>query len=158
SWRTFAICLSVYTLCRPSQPGSTAIDIGANIGATSIVLARAVGPRGQVFPFEPAPHKIVHLRSNLAANALTWATIVPFALSDRKADIPMHFPEGRARDSSALAKRCCRSFTKVAWSTRAHVCSATTVARPTRGLGGRYWCGARVPSPGARGEPTGVSA
>jgi hypothetical protein len=34
-------------LKRFSRPGSVAIDIGANIGATALVLAKAVGPTGR---------------------------------------------------------------------------------------------------------------
>lgn len=90
------------TLRRLCRPGSSALDIGANIGATSIVMARAVGPSGKVFAFEPAPPNLAHLKNNLAANGLAWVTVEPIALSDRRAEIPMHFAEGRPGSSSLL--------------------------------------------------------
>src|SRR6202166_717331 len=36
------------------RPGMTVIDIGANLGAYSLPMARLVGPEGQVFAYEPA--------------------------------------------------------------------------------------------------------
>ncbi len=35
------------------RPGDTAVDVGANFGWYSMLLAKAVGPAGQVFSFEP---------------------------------------------------------------------------------------------------------
>src|ERR1700757_3992531 len=40
-------------LLRWLAPGMTAIDIGANVGAYSLPMARAVGPHGHVFAYEP---------------------------------------------------------------------------------------------------------
>ncbi|RWP46009.1 MAG: FkbM family methyltransferase [Mesorhizobium sp.] len=36
-------------------PGDAFFDIGANIGFFSLIAARRVGPRGQVYAFEPVP-------------------------------------------------------------------------------------------------------
>lgn len=35
------------------EPGETVVDVGANLGLWSYHLARAVGPRGRVYAFEP---------------------------------------------------------------------------------------------------------
>jgi FkbM family methyltransferase len=37
------------------RPGSDVVDVGANIGAYTTVMARLVGPAGRVFAFEPLP-------------------------------------------------------------------------------------------------------
>jgi FkbM family methyltransferase len=37
------------------RPGMTALDIGANVGAYSLLLGQWVGPAGSVYAFEPAP-------------------------------------------------------------------------------------------------------
>jgi FkbM family methyltransferase len=37
------------------RPGMTALDIGANVGAYSLLLGQWVGPAGAVYAFEPAP-------------------------------------------------------------------------------------------------------
>jgi FkbM family methyltransferase len=36
------------------RPGTTALDVGANVGAYAILLGQWVGPSGRVFAFEPA--------------------------------------------------------------------------------------------------------
>jgi FkbM family methyltransferase len=50
------------------QPGSVAIDIGANVGAHTLPLARAVGENGRVFAFEPTAYAFAKLNANLALN------------------------------------------------------------------------------------------
>ena len=52
------------------KPGDVAIDAGANIGAFTIPMAKAVGPTGRVFAFE-AQRRLHHLLSaNIAINNL----------------------------------------------------------------------------------------
>jgi FkbM family methyltransferase len=51
-------------------PGATALDVGANIGAYSILLGQWVGPSGQVFAFEPAPEPFDGLSRHIALNGL----------------------------------------------------------------------------------------
>ncbi len=50
------------------KAGSTVLDIGANIGAHTLHLARLVGEKGQVIAFEPTDYAIAKLRANLKAN------------------------------------------------------------------------------------------
>lgn len=50
------------------RPNLTVYDVGANIGYVSLVLAKAVGPSGQVVAFEPLPANLVRLRANMALN------------------------------------------------------------------------------------------
>ena len=56
------------TLARLARPGDTAIDVGANIGTTTLCLARSVGAAGRVIAFEPLPSNSAMLRSNIEAN------------------------------------------------------------------------------------------
>lgn len=51
-----------------ARPGNTVFDIGANIGAHTLGLARSVGPEGRVFAFEPADFAFEKLKRNLALN------------------------------------------------------------------------------------------
>jgi FkbM family methyltransferase len=48
--------------------GMTAYDIGANLGYTAMLLARAVGPKGRVFAFEPEPRNLSRLARHVARN------------------------------------------------------------------------------------------
>jgi FkbM family methyltransferase len=79
-----------------SRPGSVAIDIGANIGATALVLAHAVGPTGRVICFEPMPPNLECLRENIAVNGLSWVQVEPVALSDADGNLSMELPIGHS--------------------------------------------------------------
>src|SRR5580692_10186007 len=48
--------------------GDTVLDIGANIGAHTLHLARAVGAEGKVWAIEPTDYAIGKLRDNMALN------------------------------------------------------------------------------------------
>jgi FkbM family methyltransferase len=50
------------------NPGDTVLDIGANIGAHTLPLARAVGPTGRVIAIEATAYAIEKLRTNFALN------------------------------------------------------------------------------------------
>jgi FkbM family methyltransferase len=86
-----------------SRLGSVAIDIGANIGATALVLAKAVGPTGRVICFEPMPQNLDCLRENIVINGFTWIQIEPIALSAVAGNLSMALTTehpGRARVST----------------------------------------------------------
>src|ERR1700704_3975027 len=64
------------------QPGMTAIDIGANLGAYSLPMARLVGPTGHVFAYEPGSETRALLERSRELNAAFSLQISAFALSD----------------------------------------------------------------------------
>lgn len=53
------------------RPGMVVVDAGANIGTHTVPLARAVGPRGLVYAFEPQRLVYQTLAANVALNSLT---------------------------------------------------------------------------------------
>lgn len=55
-------------LCRLARPGQTIVDIGANIGAHALHLARWTGAAGRVVAFEPTEFAFAKLTKNLALN------------------------------------------------------------------------------------------
>jgi FkbM family methyltransferase len=66
-------------------PGITVYDVGANIGYTTIMLARCVGPQGRVLAFEPLPENQERLRLHMALNGLEErVTLVPCAVSEKE--------------------------------------------------------------------------
>jgi FkbM family methyltransferase len=69
-------------------------DIGANIGLHTLEAARAVGPSGKVFSFEPAPETLVALRANLALNGVRHAEVFPVAVMDRPGPVRLHLNRG----------------------------------------------------------------
>lgn len=59
-------------------PGETAIDVGANMGFVTTMLASIVGPAGRVVSFEPSRTVFEKLRKTVAANGLEQ--VVPMNL------------------------------------------------------------------------------
>jgi FkbM family methyltransferase len=57
------------------KPGGVVLDVGAHIGGFSLIAARAVGPTGKVFAFEPVANNLELLRENSELNNTDW--IVP---------------------------------------------------------------------------------
>lgn len=66
-------------LCRP---GMTVIDIGANIGANTMRLAKAVFPGGRVIAFEPTQYAFDRLSRNVSLNPGLNVTPVFCALAE----------------------------------------------------------------------------
>ena len=65
----------IHLLKRTARPDWVAFDVGANVGAVSLALARFSGPAGRVHAFEPGPPNLVRLRANLAINPALAANI-----------------------------------------------------------------------------------
>ena len=65
------------------EPGSTVYDVGANIGYLSLLLARRVGPKGQVVAFEALPANLERLHANLALSGMgNWVRVTSAAVID----------------------------------------------------------------------------
>jgi FkbM family methyltransferase len=58
------------------KPGMTALDIGANIGYFTVMMARIVGSTGRVYAAEPHPGNVELLRTNVERNGVTDRTEV----------------------------------------------------------------------------------
>jgi FkbM family methyltransferase len=89
SWHDYPAAILGYTerkltdwLLSNALPGETWLDVGANCGYTSLALARAVGPGGRVFAFEPALATAACLERSAGANRLDQLVALPFALSE----------------------------------------------------------------------------
>ncbi len=73
-------------ICRLSEPGELAFDIGANIGQNASLMALVVGPQGSVVAFEPGPEASRLLTKNVASwmqYNLAPITVVRKGLSSR---------------------------------------------------------------------------
>jgi FkbM family methyltransferase len=67
-------------LRRVVHEGNTALDIGANQGFFTLLLASLVGPTGRVVAFEPSPREIRRLRLNVRLNRLRNVKMEALAL------------------------------------------------------------------------------
>lgn len=67
------------------RPGDTAIDVGANIGAYTVVFLDAVGPSGMVYAFEPNMRAFECLTHNCPR-----AKSYPYGISDHPSVATIH--------------------------------------------------------------------
>jgi len=65
------------------RPGDVVLDIGANIGYYTLLLARQVGPQGQVLAFEPDPTNFALLQQNVAMNGYRNVVLSQQAVANR---------------------------------------------------------------------------
>ena len=65
------------------EEGMNVIDIGANIGITTVAIARKIGKGGRVFSFEPAPEYFDTLTENISSNGLENAEVYEQAVTDQ---------------------------------------------------------------------------
>jgi len=63
------------------QPGWTCVDIGANIGFYTLLLATLAGPSGHVYAIEASPKNFARLSRNVALNALTQCALSSVAIT-----------------------------------------------------------------------------
>jgi FkbM family methyltransferase len=75
------------------QPGMKVIDVGANIGITSVTIARKIGKDGKLYSFEPAPHYFRILQQNLSSNRIQNVEAFPLALSDSTGETEFYLKE-----------------------------------------------------------------
>ena len=77
------------------KPGSVCLDVGAHIGAWTLVMAFAAGPAGRVVALEPNPEVAAVLRSNLALNRLETVRVVEAAVAEQDGQAAFYtFEEG----------------------------------------------------------------
>jgi FkbM family methyltransferase len=75
-------------MLRTIQPGWYCLDVGANQGYHTVVMASAVGSSGRVVAVEPNPRLTALVQKTLLANGFTaWTSVVPQAISDRVGEI-----------------------------------------------------------------------
>src|SRR5262249_14672098 len=68
---------------RRLTPGDVAVDVGANVGWHTLLMATLVGPSGRVYAFEPNASTRERLVRAVEANQLVNVVIDPRAVSDR---------------------------------------------------------------------------
>lgn len=95
------------------RSGATVLDVGANIGAHTLHLARLVGEKGRVIAFEPTDFAIAKLRANLHENPelekrvdLHQAFLVAKAGAPIDAAVASSWPvDGTAADDAQMGSR-----------------------------------------------------
>lgn len=80
----------IAALCDHVVPGTTVLDVGANIGLSALEFARAAGQSGKVIAFEPHPDTAARLTGNLRDNGLTNVEIVQSAVGAAPGVVTFH--------------------------------------------------------------------
>jgi FkbM family methyltransferase len=92
---------AVRTLLRP---GDLAVDVGANLGWFSLVMAAAVAPGGEVWAVEPMPPILPALKRNLELNDSLGVRLFEVALGKSSGTAELHvfsgLPHGHASVST----------------------------------------------------------
>jgi FkbM family methyltransferase len=77
-------------IARNVKPGQKVLDLGANIGLMTLLLANRVGPSGHVHAFEPGPLSFGLLQTNIALNGLRNITTHNVACADFAQNISLY--------------------------------------------------------------------
>lgn len=85
------------------RPGMRAIDVGASFGVYTIAMARAVGPGGRVWAYEPTPETADFLERNLNLNRCANVALRRAAVSDRNGELPFAIDAHSEANAVAVA-------------------------------------------------------
>lgn len=66
-----------------AEEGMDVIDIGANIGISSVAIARKIGGRGKLYSFEPLPQYFDVLKENISSNGLENVEVYKLAVTEQ---------------------------------------------------------------------------
>ncbi|MBI1802215.1 MAG: FkbM family methyltransferase [Chloroflexi bacterium] len=89
------------------KPGFVCIDVGANVGSLTLVMAWATGPSGKVFAFEPHPVIYRRLAANVALNRLWHVALYDQAISNQEGPVPFYTasPDDANQAKSSIRRR-----------------------------------------------------
>ncbi|MBM3213305.1 FkbM family methyltransferase [Candidatus Poribacteria bacterium] len=82
------------------KPGMTVVDVGANVGCLSLVMARQVGRTGKVFAFEPGPDNYARLVANVARNHVDVVVAEGSAVTDEVGETTLYLSAEACGDHS----------------------------------------------------------
>jgi FkbM family methyltransferase len=105
--------------------GATVLDVGANVGAYTLMFATWVGENGRVFAFEPAPDACEGLRTHVRLNGFEGrVTIIEAAVSASVGQAPFGVHPSGGASSLALSSLGDVPQINVATETIDNVCRA----------------------------------
>lgn len=105
------------------RPGVTVLDVGANVGAYTLMFATWAGENGRVFAFEPAPDACEGLRTHVAMNGLdARVTIIEAAAASAVGQAAFGVHPSGGSSSLASAGAAAMPTITVATETIDHVC------------------------------------
>jgi FkbM family methyltransferase len=73
-----------------AQEGMHAIDIGANIGITTVAIAKRIRRAGKLYSFEPVPEYYKLLKDNVSSNGVENVKVYKLAVTDQVGRVPFY--------------------------------------------------------------------
>jgi len=73
-----------------AKEGMNVIDIGANIGITSVAIGKRIGRGGKLYSFEPVPEYFNILKENVSSNRLENVKVYELAVTDQVGKAPFY--------------------------------------------------------------------
>ncbi|MHA1492207.1 MAG: FkbM family methyltransferase [Promethearchaeota archaeon] len=78
--------------------GDFVLDIGANIGYFTLILAKLIGKEGKVFAFEPEPNNFSLLSKNVSINGYKNVILINKAVSNKNGKVKLFLNEENIGD------------------------------------------------------------
>lgn len=95
------------------EPGQITIDLGANIGYYTLLMAHSVGESGKVYAFEPDPGNYALLQENIQWNSHTNVVTERLAVSNTSGPAQLHKEAFNDATPSLWQSDHCRSSVDV---------------------------------------------
>jgi len=77
-------------ILRQTRPGDVVVDVGANIGYYTVLLANKVGNTGKIYAFEPDKTNFEILRKNVEVNNLKNVETINAAVGSKVGKLKLH--------------------------------------------------------------------
>lgn len=95
------------------KEGDYCLDIGANIGYYTLILAKLVGRQGKVFAFEPDPTNFKILKKNIKTNKYNNVVLINQAVSDITGNIKLYLNSTYGDDHRTYDSKDGRNFISI---------------------------------------------
>lgn len=93
----------LHVLRKEIKKGMICMDLGANIGYITLLMAEKAGPSGKVYAIEPDPEDIEWLNANVKLNNYgDRVKVISIAISNKRGKMPFYL--GKASNLSNLTK------------------------------------------------------
>jgi FkbM family methyltransferase len=87
-------------MARTIKEGMLVLDVGANFGYYSVLMADLVGPEGKLIAFEPNPYVARSAEASLSINGFRdRGTVIQAAVSDQSGSVMLHVPRTEPKNA-----------------------------------------------------------
>jgi FkbM family methyltransferase len=94
-------------------PGSTVVDVGANLGFITVILSGLVGSQGTVVAFEPSSRTFSKLERTIEMNRLSNVRAINAGCGDKAETLELHNIAGSSGNASIVGKGPLREHIQV---------------------------------------------